>query len=147
MNGNRTGDSRRSRTAPSSALSVPWGNLRRAGLLPLLLTGALLTGSLIAARADRRSDKTDLFLSTALSSHSISGLSSVIVRIEGDLTPAKEAQLKALGADIYRRLPIIHSMALRLPGNNLAGLAALPFVTHLSADLSVKKCDEFTVGS
>ena len=33
-----------------------------------------------------------------------------------------------------------------MPARNLEKLAALPFVKHLSADLNVKKCDEFTVG-
>jgi serine protease AprX len=57
------------------------------------------------------------------------------------------AQLKSLGADIYRRLPIIHSVALSVPARNVARLAALPFVAHLSEDCGVTKCDEFLVES
>ena len=44
------------------------------------------------------------------------------------------ARMGALGADVYRRLPIIHSVALRVPTRNLGRLAALPFVPHLSSD-------------
>ena len=50
------------------------------------------------------------------------------------LTAGQTAQLTALGADITRRLPLIGSVALRLPTHNLAKLAALPFVSHLSSD-------------
>ena len=50
----------------------------------------------------------------------------------------------SLGADVYRHLPIIHSLAVNVPTRNLEALAALPFVQHLSADVRVKKYDEFT---
>ena len=55
--------------------------------------------------------------------------------------------MTALGADIVRRLPIIKSVAVRVPQRSLAKLAALPFTSHLSLDGAVKKTDEFTVGS
>ena len=55
--------------------------------------------------------------------------------------------MTALGADIVRRLPIIGSVAVRVPQRSLAKLAALPFASHLSLDGFVKKTDEFTVGS
>nr|MDQ2687026.1 S8 family serine peptidase [Armatimonadota bacterium] len=72
---------------------------------------------------------------------------SVIVTVAGDLTPAHESQLRALGAGVYRRLPLIHAVALRLPAPKLAALRALPWVTHVSPDSAVHKTDEFTVGS
>ena len=72
------------------------------------------------------------------------GWASVIARLDGDLTPAREAQLHGLQADVTRRPALIRSLELRVPARNLARLAALPFVTHLSADGVVRKCDEFT---
>lgn len=73
--------------------------------------------------------------------------SSVIVTLDGGLTPARAARLRALGADVRRRLPIIHAVALRLPASKLAALRALPWITHVSPDATVRKTDEFTVGS
>src|SRR5207253_5897868 len=70
----------------------------------------------------------------------------VIVKLGGALTPAREAAIKALGADVYRHLPLLHLMALRIPVRNVERLAALPYVQRLSTDIRVKKCDEFTVG-
>ena len=75
------------------------------------------------------------------------GTTQVIVKYDGDLTDARRAELKALGAVIYQDLSIVHSVALRLPTANLSRLADLSFVTHLSSDGAVKKCDLFTVGS
>ena len=72
---------------------------------------------------------------------------SVIVTLTGALTPARAAQLRALGADVYRRLPIIHAVALRCPASRLDALRALPWVSHVSPDAAVRKTDEFTVGS
>ena len=60
------------------------------------------------------------------------------------LTEEQQRQLRATGADIYRHLPIIHSVALRVPARNLGKLAALPFVQHLSADCGSQEYDEFT---
>ena len=62
-------------------------------------------------------------------------------------TPARLSRLRALGALDDKSLPIIHADALRLPSKNLARLAALPFIKHLSADLSCRKSDEYTVGA
>ncbi|WP_309721144.1 S8 family peptidase, partial [Armatimonas sp.] len=74
------------------------------------------------------------------------GWSAVIVKTEGVPTAAQEAAIAALGGDIYRHLPIINSLAVRIPNRRLKELAALPFVSRLSSDMEVKKTDEFTVG-
>ncbi len=111
-----------------------------------LLAGAALVAG-VAAQAAPDTSKTDRPLGQILASHRTSGFSSVIARTHGPLTPVQQAQLTALGADVTARLPIIHSLALRLPTRNLGRLAALPFVTHLSSDGVIKKCDEFTAGS
>src|SRR5205085_9164223 len=60
---------------------------------------------------------------------------------------ANVAEIKTLGSDIDRHLAVINSVALRVPARNLRKLASLSFVKHLSADVLVKKCDEFTCGS
>ena len=72
---------------------------------------------------------------------------SVILKIDGALTPAREAQLRSLGADVTRHLGFIGSVTATVSTRSLAKIAALPFVTHISDDSLVKKCDEFTDGS
>ena len=89
----------------------------------------------------------DEILQRTITQKSTRGWTSAIVKIEGELTPQRESTLKSLGADIYRHLSIIDSVALRLPTRNLKRLSELPFVSHLSNDMGVKKYDEFTVGA
>ena len=90
-------------------------------------------------------DKADQAVKQQLASARQKGWSAVIVRTDGAATPAQEAAIASLGGDIYRHLGIVNSLALRIPNKNLAKLAALPFVSRISADLEVKKTDEFTV--
>ena len=118
---------------------------RALAALLLGLTGALLPGG--AARADTLSAKADAFLAPSLAAKHATGWSAVILKLDGDLNPAREAQLKALGADVTRRLPFLHCAAATVPTRNLRRVAALPFVTRLSSDMAVKKCDDFTEGS
>ncbi|WP_395142351.1 S8 family serine peptidase, partial [Armatimonas sp.] len=91
-------------------------------------------------------DKADLAIQRELKSPHRKGWTSVIVRTEGTPTVAQEAGIAALGGDVYRHLPIINSLAVRIPSRSLGKLAALPFVSRLSSDMEVKKTDEFTVG-
>ncbi len=65
----------------------------------------------------------------------------------GGLTPARQAALARLGAGVTRHLGFIGSVAVTVPSRNLARVAALPFVTHVSCDGQVHKCDEFTVAA
>lgn len=115
-------------------------------LLALSAAGALLAAG-ATARAENLAAKCDTFLATRLSAHSPQGRTQVIARVDGELTPDQEARLKRLGSDIYRRLPLIHSIAFSMPARNLSRVAALPFVKRLSADMIVKKFDAFTTGS
>src|SRR5438270_2702071 len=120
-----------------------------------LLPRALLSGALIASfcaasvhvRADAIRNKADQFVRKALESSPNRGATSVILKIDGALTSDRTAQLTSLGADIYRRLPLIQSAAARVPNRALSRVAALPFVLHISGDVQVRKTDEFTVGS
>jgi serine protease AprX len=115
--------------------------------LAILLTmsaAASLCGG-VAAQGDTLAGKSDAFLARAVSANSTRGWSHVIVRFAATLNRTQERKLAALHAGIYRNLPFIRSAALRVPTRNLAALAALPFVERLSADVEMKKTDEFTV--
>src|SRR5579859_578135 len=104
-------------------------------------TGA--TSARRAPQADWRSH-CDAPLARIDPSHGAHGWTAVIAQLHSPLTPPQERLLASLHADIYRHLPIIQSVAMRVPTRNLAHLAVLPFVAHLSLDGDVKKCDEFT---
>ncbi len=108
----------------------------------LVTTPLLAAGSASAAAAS-----TDARTGQMLAAKPAHGACAVIAKVDGDLSAAQQTQLAALGADVTRHLGFIHSVALTLPARNLPKLAALPFVTHLSYDGAVKKCDLFTVAS
>jgi len=116
-------------------------------LLALAVLGFALAGSSIAARADSLAPKSDLFVAREAAQHRKTDKTSPIVRLEADLAPARESQLKAPGAAIYRRLSIVQSVALTLPNCSLKALAALPIVKQLSSDLPEKKTGDFTDGA
>ncbi len=103
----------------------------------------LLAGLALPVRAEKTGDKTDRFLSSAMTATK-GGWSSVILRLDGDCTPEREAALKACGASIQSKLPLIHSVTVRVPTQALNKLAALPFVQHLSSNAIVRKYDTFT---
>jgi hypothetical protein len=125
--------------------AVPARLLNRATLS--LLCGVQLCAALAPARAHDPCPKSDSFLRQAMSAKPTSGWSSVILQAPGELTTAHKDQIRSLGGYVYRHLPFIRAAAVRLPSRNLARLAALPFVQRLSADATVWKSDEFTVGS
>ncbi len=111
------------------------------------LAGAAALLSTASSAAQAQMPKTDGSVAALLAAKTAHGSCAVIARLDGDLPPARQAQLAALGADVTRHLGFIHSVALSLPERNLAKLAALPFVTHLSYDGKVKKSDAFTDAS
>ena len=94
-----------------------------------------------------QTSKNDGFLAKTLAQKSPRGWSSVILQWNGARTPDRLRRLRALGAASDRPLPLIHADALRVPSSKLAKLAALAFVKHLSADLTCRKSDEYTVGA
>lgn len=122
-----------------------------AGRRPVTLMSALalaLAGTSAAATPTASAtSKCDRFLANTISKHVSSGWSSVIVKLHGADAIGQTKQLKALGADIYRHLPVVRSVAVHIPSRNLARLAALPFVERLSTDAPVQKCDQFTIAS
>jgi serine protease AprX len=141
------------RTTSRTALRTTFRGAPALATLSLGLAGALLTGP--AAQADALSAqqtnslcaKADAFLAPTLAAKPASGWSSVILKMNGGLTPTREAALKSLGMDITRRLPFLQAVAGRVPARRLRAVAALPFITHLSSDSMVKKCDDFTEGA
>jgi serine protease AprX len=124
---------------------------RRGRTVPALLAGCLIssltTYAALPSAARAGEAKGDLFVQRQMAHGQRTGWTSVILKLDGSLTPAQDNALRSLGADIYRRLPIVSSVALRVPNRNLQKLASLPFVQRLSADVQVVKTDEFTVKS
>jgi serine protease AprX len=100
-----------------------------------------------AVHAQSSAQKADAFLQPLLTAKSVraSGWTSVIVRIDGPLTAEREGLLTQKGAFVYRRLPIVGSVAVRVPRRDLSRVAALPWVQRLSADVAVQKSDAFIV--
>lgn len=108
----------------------------------LLLFGAALCASPL--QADPLLGKGDSILSKKASLGFKTGWASVIVKIDGEITSARKAEIQSLHCDIYRNLPIVRSVALKIPNRNLSLLAKLPYVRNLSADALVSKTDAFT---
>ena len=114
-----------------------------AGLALTALAGAALPA--LASTSAPQAGKADAVLTQKMGART--GTVSAIVKTAGTLTAAQEARVAALGGTITARLPIIGSVTVSLPTGSLARLAALPFVTHLSYDGQVQKCDAFTVAN
>ena len=78
----------------------------------------------------------------------LSGWSSVVVHGKtGAITPAQERTITTLGGYVVRHLPLIDSVAVRIPRRSAEKLAALSFVGHVSDDGMVVKHDAFTYDS
>jgi len=73
--------------------------------------------------------------------------SSVIVQWRGARAAAPWRRLRALGVRADRPLPLIGADALRLPTRNLARMAALGCVKHVSPDVACRKSDEYSAGA
>ena len=119
--------------------------MRRTLRTAILLAGSLLAGQQVQAAG--LSAKADAFLAPKIFARAARGSEAVILKIKGRPSPTQEARLQSLGVVVTRHLGFIGSVAATVPGRSLARVAALPFVTHLSSDGQVKKCDEFTVAS
>ena len=119
--------------------------MNRILLSAIVLTGPLLSG--LSVRAADLSAGADAPLAYNMLARATPGSEAVILKIRGCLSPAQEARLRSLGVDVTRHLSFIGSVAVTVPSRNLARVAALPFVTHVSCDGQVHKCDEFTVAA
>src|SRR5687768_12322283 len=97
-----------------------------------------------ACHADTLHGKADFVLSRRFSKAAETGWSSVILAIRGELSPHVRSQIERGGAYIYRHLPFIQSVAVRIPNRRLPALAAQEFVRGISDDSEVRKTDEFT---
>ena len=123
------------------------GAWRLPALAAALTLSSIFSTGATALAAPAAPAKADLPLTRTLAARPATGWSSVILKTNAALTPAQAAQIAALGGDVTRRLPIISSLAVRVPSRNLAKLGGLPFVSHLSLDGTVVKDDAFTVAS
>jgi serine protease AprX len=115
-------------------------------VLALVLACVLLAGPARPVRADAFQDKSDAFLKGRLAAREAPEWSSVIVQLDR-LDAGRLAQLSSLGAGVYRDLPLVKALALRVRTQRLRQLAELPFVRRVSEDVPVRKNDEFTVES
>ena len=120
---------------------------KHAKIVVIVSAASALLGALPLAALAGTAPKTDAQIGQRIAAKNVHGSCAVIAKIDGTLSPARQKRLAALGVDITRHLGFIHSVALTLPSRNLGKLAALPFVSHVSYDGEVKKCDEFTVAS
>lgn len=76
----------------------------------------------------------------------VRGWSYVIVRLdEKGLTPSRVEALTSPHGYVYRRLPLVNSVAVAIPNRYLLTVANQPFVVHMSADAPMAKSDAFTV--
>ena len=127
-------------------LAAPSGQSLLKRVLRVALSVFGVASALYALPVDAAvlSGKADAFLTKKATRRVMSGWTSVIVKVDGNLTPQREAEIQSIGGDVYRHLPIIKSVAVRVPNRNLERLAALPYITNLSADLIVRKTDAFT---
>ncbi len=117
--------------------------LMRAAISAVVLS--ILIASSSAYGKDHRA-KGDAYVAKQLS-HKGSGFVNVIVKLAGKPTASQLEELGNLGADIYRKLPVINSVALKIRRDRLNSLLGLPFVTHVSGDIKVRKNDAYTVSS
>src|SRR5450432_3147914 len=87
-----------------------WRNSLAAGVVALTAGICLAGGPTRAASFEK---KTDLFLRSEAAQKRQHGWSAVVVQLQGELTPQHELALRELGADVYRHLSLIRSVALR----------------------------------
>jgi serine protease AprX len=71
----------------------------------------------------------------------------VIVATRHPMTQKEELSLKGYGAFIYRHLPLIRSVAVRVPALRYPEFSRQPFISHLSPDAVVRKTDAFTISA
>lgn len=102
-----------------------------------LLAAVVLVNLGTNANSNGITSKCDSPIAQKLSSLPKSGWTSVILKLD-KLTPDRDHKLNALGCDIYRRLPIIRSVAARIPNRNLPKVVALSFVQRVSLDGMIK---------
>ena len=102
--------------------------------LLLLTLGALFSGLTATTQA-------------APAKSAASPTAHVIVQWKVLPTAAQRRRVQALGVSADRPLTLIHADALRLPMAAVPRLRALPFVRHVSPDVSCRKNDEYTVGA
>ncbi|MDX1933851.1 MAG: S8 family peptidase [Capsulimonadales bacterium] len=113
----------------------------------LVLAGAAPSSPRLRSFTPSSTPQPSAYIRTSRALTGVEARTGVIVRLSpgvrsSDLRPT----ITRLGGIVYRDLPLIGAIAVRLPETSHRTLAALPGVAHLSPDLPVRKTDEFTVG-
>ncbi len=109
----------------------------------LALGLALVCGSAFASNG---TEKCDRLVACQLASKGANRL-NVLIHFGRKPNASELDTLKAHGADVYRNLSIINSVAVSVRKDKLRELLQLPFINHVSLDAHVQKTDAFTVGS
>ena len=123
----------------TTEMSVEVTTLTRMGWVVAAMTVLSVATSVLPIYAQKGASKTDSFLEEAMRRPDKRGWTSVIARVEGDLSQEDEKKLTKLHVYITRRLKIISSLSMQAPTRNLKALSKLSFIKHLSADVEVKK--------
>ena len=116
-------DMDRLNNTPSATRRTRRAQQAATALLSCSLAATLAAGLTPAAHAGALAAKGDFTLAHAKPG---AGTSSVIVALDGPLTPARQAQIAALHGDITQHLPFIHSVAVRLPARSLTAWPPCP---------------------
>jgi serine protease AprX len=124
---------------------------------PFLLLGALAALVTVPAIHERvsvsagafalHSDRLTVRNGSIHAADPVGTAANVIIVSKDPITMKQETALRKMGADVYRHLPLIRGIAARVPERLRVRLASLSWVDHVSPDLAVQKCDEFTIGS
>jgi serine protease AprX len=109
-----------------------------------LSTVALLCFGFAGAQAGHGS-KCEAFVNQQLATKNNAQM-NVILKLSGN-TSAESKKLSSEGADVYRNLSLIHSVAVRIRKDNLREVIQWPEVLHVSNDATTNKTDQFTVAS
>lgn len=92
-----------------------------------------------------QSHKLDSFSNSIVTSPRVGQSGTFIVKFSKDLSAIEKRSLEKIGAKVLGHLSLIGSYHVSVPEKNLAKFSKLPFVARVSADVNVKKTDEFSV--
>ncbi|MBS1721914.1 MAG: S8 family peptidase [Armatimonadetes bacterium] len=116
----------------------------RSGVRTVCALGTV--GAMVCALGQSPVDKLDTALQQKVTHHRTSTV-RVIAQIRGAWNRGRAEQAARIGGWLFQQYPALGTVALSVPSRNLLKLASLPYVTRLSYDGPVAKCDEFTVRS
>ncbi len=122
----------------------PGARINSLRTLALSLVLGALACSALGNSTGSWAQKLDSFAQARATGQHLKDVSTLIVRFRGTLTPVESTKLRRLGAKVEKHLRIVDSYVLKVRNKNIKKLANLPFVEHVSTDVTVTKKDEFT---